>query len=277
MKLKVDEAGNVVVQDGKPVYVLDNGEDQAFDAPGTLFKIKSLTEEKDRHFEKASGLQTTVDDLTGKLKPFEGIDPAAAKTALETVEKLEGGKMIEAGEFDKLKDQMQGIQDAKLAEQQTTYETKIGDLSEQVGTQKSTIDTLMITSHFAKSPFFSGEKPKTILTPDLAANVFGGNFKVEGDPTNPQLIGYLNGEKIPSSSNVGEPADFEEAVAIIIDKHPGKERFLASPDGGGPGSGSNFSRDGGAVVISAQDAGDVAKYRAAKARADKAGVPIQVQ
>lgn len=276
MKLKLDDAGSVVVKDGLPVYIMDDGKDQAFDAPGTLFKVKSLTEEKDRHFEKASKLQVKIDDSVKALKVFEGIDPVAAKAALETVEKLDGKKMIDAGEFDKLKDQMQGIQDTKLAEQASDYDKKIGDFEVQVGAQKNTIDNLMITSNFAKSPLFSGDKPKTILTPDMAVSAFGGNFKVEGDGLTPKLIGYLNGEKIPSTSNVGEPADFEEAIAVIIEKHPGKERFLTSPDGGGPGAGSNFSRDGRAVVISEEDAHNVVKYREAQAKAEKAGVPIQV-
>ena len=35
MKLKLDDKGAVVVQDGKPVYVTDDGKEIAFDAPAT--------------------------------------------------------------------------------------------------------------------------------------------------------------------------------------------------------------------------------------------------
>jgi hypothetical protein len=134
----------------------------------------------------------------------------------------------------------------------------------------------MINNHFSKSPYFAGDKPKTVLTPDLAANLFGNYFKVEGEGPDAKLIGYINGEKIPSRTNVGEPASFEEAITEIIEKHPGKERFLRSSDGGGPGAGSNFGARGGAVVISAADSKDPVKYRAARENAKKAGVPIQV-
>jgi len=276
MKLKLDDNGNVIVKDGMPVYVMDDGKDETFDAPATLFKIKSLTEEKDRHFGKASDLQEKLNAAETTLKSFDGIDAEIAKTAIETVEKMEGGKMIEAGEFDKLKTQMQGIQDKALSEQKETYETKLSAQATDIAGQQQTINNLMISSNFAKSPFFSGEKPRTILTPDLAANLFGANFKVEGDGPDPKLIGYLNGEKIPSSTNVGEPADFEEAISVIIEKHPGKERFLSSPEGGGPGAGSNFGKGGATVMISEADASDPMKYRAAKAQAEKMGVPIQV-
>lgn len=276
MKLKLDDSGNVVVENGMPVYVDGAGKDIVFDAPATLFKVKSLTEEKDRHFGKASDLQKKLDEAQTSLQAFDGLDVDAAKLAIETVEKMEGGKMIEAGEFDKLKTQMQGIQDKALSEQKETYEAKLAENETNIAGQQKTINNLMISSNFAKSPFFSGDKPRTILTPDLAANLFRTNFKVEGDGPEPQLIGYLNGEKIPSSTNVGEPADFEEAISVIIEKHPGKERFLSSPEGGGPGAGSNFGRDGGSVMISEADASDPQTYRAAKVKAEKLGVPIQV-
>lgn len=276
MKLKLDENGHVVVQNDMPVYIMDDGKDQPFDAPATLFKVKSLTEEKDRHFKKASETVEELKSLKSQVEAFDGIDVVKAKKALETVEKLDGKEMIEAGEFDKLKNQMQDIQNTEIKKIQDTSEAKIGELEGILGTQKSTIDHLMINNHFSKSSYFSGEKPKTVLTPDLAANLFGKYFKVEGDGPEARLIGYIDGEKIPSRTNVGEPATFEEAITEIVEKHPGKERFLRSPEGGGPGAGSNFGAKGGAVVISAADSKDPIKYRAARENAQKAGVPIQV-
>jgi hypothetical protein len=276
MKLKLDENGHVVVQNDMPVYILDNGDEQPFDAPATLFKVKSLTEEKDRHFKKASDALDELKGVKTKMSEFEGIDINKARKALETVEKLDGKEMIEAGEFDKLKQQMQEIQNTEIKKVQDTSDAKINELESILGTQKSTIDHLMINNHFSKSPYFAGDKPKTVLTPDLAANLFGNYFKVEGEGPDAKLIGYINGEKIPSRTNVGEPASFEEAITEIIEKHPGKERFLRSSDGGGPGAGSNFGARGGAVVISAADSKDPVKYRAARENAKKAGVPIQV-
>jgi len=276
MKLKLDENGHAVVQNEMPVYIMDNGDEQPFDAPASLFKIKSLTEEKDRHFKKASDALDELKGLKTKMSDFEGIDIDKAKKAMETVEKLEGKEMIEAGEFDKLKQQMQDIQNAEIKKLQDISDAKINDLESTVGTQKSTIDHLMINNHFSKSPYFSGDKPKTVLTPDLAANLFGSYFKVEGEGQDSKLIGYIDGEKIPSRTNVGEPATFEEAITEIIEKHPGKERFLRGSEGGGPGAGSNFNAKGGAVVISAADSKDPSKYRAARENAKKAGVPIQV-
>ena len=42
MKLKLDENGHVVVSDGKPVYVHDDGKEIPFDAPAAMQKISGL-------------------------------------------------------------------------------------------------------------------------------------------------------------------------------------------------------------------------------------------
>jgi len=269
MKLKLDDEGHVIVKNEMPVYVDENGKDIVHDAPRLLFKVTSLTEEKDRHFEKANGLQTQLDI-------FKGIDPEAAKAALETVEKLDGKKMIEAGEFDKLKEQMKDISDTQLKEQRDIFDAKITDMEKTTSTQKETIEHLMVTNHFAQSPYFSGTKPKTVLSADLATNIFKPYFKVEGEGSEIKMVGYIGGEKIPSRKDVGQPADFNEAIETIIEQHPEKDRFLTSSLGGGPGSGSNFNVDDGTVVISAEDASIPAKYRAAREKAEKAGVPVSI-
>jgi hypothetical protein len=42
MKLKMNASGNVVVQDGKPVYVHANGREEAVDVPGTIKSIHQI-------------------------------------------------------------------------------------------------------------------------------------------------------------------------------------------------------------------------------------------
>ncbi|MDE3932360.1 tape measure protein, partial [Glaesserella parasuis] len=51
MKLKLDENGNVVVVDGKPVYIHDDGKEIPFDAPQAMQKISSLNAENKQHRE----------------------------------------------------------------------------------------------------------------------------------------------------------------------------------------------------------------------------------
>ena len=77
MKLKLDDKGAAIIQDGKPVYVHDDGKEVAFDAPAMADTIKRLNYEAMQHREAKESLE-------GKLKLFEGIeDPAKALKALE--------------------------------------------------------------------------------------------------------------------------------------------------------------------------------------------------
>src|SRR5690606_6729424 len=79
MKLKtleVDGKTYAEVQDGKPVYVEDDGKEVAFDAPGTRNTISRLNAEAKSHREAKEAAEKA-------LKGFEGIeDPAAAIKAL---------------------------------------------------------------------------------------------------------------------------------------------------------------------------------------------------
>ena len=71
MKLKLDEQGNAVLQDGKPVYVHDDGKEIPFDAPAAMQKISGLNTEAKQHREAKGTAEA-------KLKAFDGIEDAAA-------------------------------------------------------------------------------------------------------------------------------------------------------------------------------------------------------
>ena len=56
MKLKLDANGHVVVENGMPVYIHDDGKEIAFDAAQAVSKISSLNGEAKTHREgKRSG------------------------------------------------------------------------------------------------------------------------------------------------------------------------------------------------------------------------------
>jgi hypothetical protein len=70
MKLKLDEAGHVVVQDGKLVFTDDTGKDIAVDYPYTVATISRLNAEAKGHREAKEAAEE-------KLNAFEGIsDPS---------------------------------------------------------------------------------------------------------------------------------------------------------------------------------------------------------
>jgi hypothetical protein len=120
MKPKLDANGAVVVQDGKPVYTKEDGSDIAFDVVGTTSTIARLNAEAKTHREGKEAAE-------GKLKLFEGIeDPAAAKTALETLSKLDQKKLIDAGEVDRVKAEISKAFETKLAIPPDMVEARFG-------------------------------------------------------------------------------------------------------------------------------------------------------
>lgn len=222
MKLKLDEAGHVVVQDGKPVYVHDDGKEVAFDAPATVSTITRLNGEAKTHREGKESAET-------KLKAFEGIaDPSAALKALDTVSKLDQKKLVDAGEIDTVRSEISKGYETKLSEADTRLKTLEGQLySEKIG------------GSFSRSKVISD---KFAIPADLVQARFGSAFKVEDG----KVVAYdPNGNKIYSRARPGELADFDEAIESLVDAYPYKDQILkgsgasGSGAGGGNGAGGN--------------------------------------
>jgi len=222
MKLKLDEAGHVVVQDGKPVYVHDDGKEVAFDAVATVSTISRLNGEAKTHREGKEAAET-------KLKAFEGIaDPSAALKALDTVSKLDQKKLVDAGEIDTVRSEISKGYETKLSEADTRLKTLEGQLySEKIG------------GSFSRSKVISD---KFAIPADLVQARFGSAFKVEDG----KVVAYdPNGNKIYSRARPGELADFDEAIESLVDAYPYKDQILkgsgasGSGAGGGKGGGGN--------------------------------------
>src|SRR5215831_3006277 len=113
MKLKLDDKGAVVVQDGKPVYD-DNGRDVVFDYDATLQTISRLNGEAKGHREAKEALEE-------KLKVFDGLDVESARKALDIVKNLDDKKLIDAGEVERVKKEAQDAYAEQLKAQEKKY------------------------------------------------------------------------------------------------------------------------------------------------------------
>lgn len=226
MKLKLDDKGAVVVQDGKPVYVHDDGKEVAFDAPATVATIGRLNAEAKGHRERAEGAEA-------KLKLFEGLDdPEAARKALSVVKNLDDKKLVDAGEVDRVKSEAIKA----VEEKYKPYVSKAEKAERQL------LD-LMIGGSF-KGSKFATEKfaAKGQAGADIAQALFGGRFKVESD----RVVGYhATGDKIFSRARPGELADFDEALEMIVEAYPHKDQILAGSGSSGSGAGGASGGGGG--------------------------------
>lgn len=218
MKLKLDENGNAVLQDGKPVYLHDDGKEVAFDAPATVATITRLNAEAKTHREGKEAAERL-------LKGFEGIqDAGAAKKALEIVANLDAKKLVDAGEIEKVKQEISKAFQGQLDE----ANTKAASLEQQLYGEK-------IGGSFARSKFIA---EKLAIPADMVQAAFGKNLKIEDG----KIVAYdATGNKVFSRSRPGELADFDEALEVLVDQYPHKDHILkgsganggGAPNGGG--------------------------------------------
>ena len=245
MDILLDDNGNVVLRNKKPVYVDDEKKEIEVDVPSLFSKISALNSE-------AATKKRSIRDLGEKLsifsKTFDGIEDIEkwneeAKVALETVQNLSDKKLMDAKQVEKFKDDIKAAYEEKILVLQKSHITDVESKDKVIQGKDDRIYGLMVSSQFAASPFFSGEKPKTILPPEIAESYFAHHFKVEEtDDGSLTVIGYLDGNKIFSRSNPGETASFAESIEEIINKYPMKDRLLSS---GESGSGSQGNADDG--------------------------------
>lgn len=240
MKLKIDDKGAVVVQNGKPVYILDDGREVEHDAAATVAKISQLNGEAKTHREAKEAAEL-------KLKGFEGIeDGAAALAALNTVKSLSTGDLKTAA-------QVKEIQDAAVlsAKQAVADATRAAEAREKALLEEKTKLTSDLNNHiiggsFASSKFI-GEK--LIIPADIAQKVFGDRFKVENGKLVPMGI---DGNPIFSATNHGNHADFDEAMQVMVNQYANKDSILKGSGAGGGGAQGGGGGAGGKTMTRAQ-------------------------
>lgn len=233
MKLKLDEQGHAVLQEGKPVYVHDDGKEVAFDAPAAVSKISALNRE-------AQGHREAKEVAEAKAKAFEGIEDAeAARKALETIKNIDEGKLIAAGKVEEIK-----AAAAKAAQDQVAAASKAH--AEELTRAKQDLEKITgelysekIGGSFTRSKLI-GEKFG--IPADLVQARFGQHFKIEEG----KVVAYDSaGNKIFSRARPGEVADFEEALETIVDQYPYRDSILKSSGANGGGAPNGGGGAGG--------------------------------
>ena len=234
MPFKYDAEGAIVTQEvnGKmlPVYVHADGKEAPFDGDGTISTISRLNGEAKGHRERAEKAEST-------LKAFEGItDPQAALKALNTVKNLDDKRLVDAGDVEKVK-----------AEAIKSVRAEFEPIVAERDKLKSELYGEKIGGAFARSKFIA---EKLAIPADIAQAAFGARFKVEEGKT---VATDANGQPIFSRVRHGEPADFEEALEIMVDAYPNKASILkGSGASGGGASGSPAGAGGKKTVTRAQ-------------------------
>jgi hypothetical protein len=229
MKLKLDDAGHVVVQDNKPVYVDDNNREIAFDYPSTLATISRLNGESKTHREAKEAAE-------GKLRAFEGIDdPEKARKALETVKNLDDKRLVDAGEVERIKAEAKSAFDEQLK----ALEKKHKPVEAERDSLRSELKQERIGMAFGRSKYI-GEK--LAIPVDLVQARFGSNFDIEDGKI---VAKDAAGNRVYSLAKPGEIAEFDEALEILVSHYPNRDNILKGSGGSGGGAGGSGGGNSG--------------------------------
>lgn len=239
----------IVVQDGHPVWVYDDGKESPFNAESALKKINDVTAESVGRKEKIREYETTleavkgIDDLGGFVEQ--------ARSAIDTVKNLDDKKLVDAKEVETLKASVAATYKEKITGMETAFAAKEKELQDAVTKSQSTISDLLIRGQISQAPFISD---RTVLTPSIAFDVFKGNFKIEEVEGEHRAVAVRkDGTKIMSLKDPGSFASVNEALETLVGEHPDKDRLLKGIDGGGgaPPSGGG-GKGGGKTITRAQ-------------------------
>jgi hypothetical protein len=204
----------VVVEDGKPVYVYDDGKEVAVDAEQLFIKISQVNGEAKEHRLRAKAAEE-------KLAKLGDLDVDSVSQTLKELDTLGGLDAIKSGkkvDLDNVKAEITKAYEAKLAEKDKLIQDKDGHIYK-----------LEVSNRFKSSKFIND---RMILPPDIAEAMFGQNFKIEDGA----VVATLNGNKLFSREKPGELADFEEAVQMLVEAYPMKDKILKGAGQSGSGA-----------------------------------------
>jgi len=222
MKLKtiaIEGVEHGVIQDGKPVYINDDGKETTYDPVAMHTTISRLNNESKTHREAKETLEEAA-------KAFKDLDPVAAQKALDVVKNLDDKKLIDAGEVERV-----------IGEKTAAFKKELEASKEETETLRSQYNTGKINTAFASSDYI---KEKLAVPSDMAQATFGKHFIFKEDVMTPVDI---NGAVIYSDSNPGDIATFDEAMEKVVKTYAHRDSILKGS--GHNGSGAETPGEGG--------------------------------
>jgi len=222
---KLDDNGNILLKDGNPIYVKEDGTETTIGAE----TIGNLNGEA-----KASRIR--AENAEKELTKFKGIDPEKAKEALQKIKDIDQSKLIDAGEVEKVREQVK----AEFAGQ-------ITELKESNTTLQGNLDGQILDNAFNQSSFV---RDAVNVPLDMFRAQFGKNFSIEDGKV---VAKGADGNPLYSAERTGELATFDEAIQMIVDRRTDKDAILKAPDKRGSGGGGGGGGRGGDNVMSRSD------------------------
>ena len=222
---KMDGENFVKDGDGNPIFIDSSGAERSIKGD----TVPNLNAEAQRHRQRAETAEANLAKYVGADgKP---LDPEKARSAIELTAKIDQSKLIDTGKLDELRTQIEGQYKPLLSEKDAAIAERDGKIS-----------NMLIDGVFSGSAFVNEHvaMPREFFEAALRTN-----FKVEDG----KVTAYDKaGNRIMSKRSLGEYADAEEALQLIVETHPQRDVILKAPAGGGTGNGGNGGNGGGGAA-----------------------------
>jgi hypothetical protein len=215
--LKLDENGKVVVSDGFPVIVYEDGREAPLDFNTLIGKVK----------EQASGLsaaETKVKALEARISKF-GLPDEELVAAVEFAKANKGKKVSNEDELrERIAAAVKSVEDEKKV-----LESKVAGLT-------SRHESFLIEQAFNSPEVVAALKErKANLTPSIIRSMFVDRVAVAEDKVVP-FRDPSKKDRVFSRTRHGEEATLAEAVSEWIATHPEREAFTVGTGSAGSGA-----------------------------------------
>lgn len=217
------EGGEKSGDDGKGTESGDTGKAGMSDSDAKL--LKELMAQKNR----AKELAAELEGAKKRLSDFDGVDPAKARKLLADEEEAARKAAEARGEYDRLLAQMgerhqaeQAALNGRLSEAQTTVTALQKEIAE-----------LTVGSAFSGSAFVNSD---LTLTATKARVIYGSHFEYKDG----KVVGYDKpagaSDRTLLVSSTGDALSFDEALRVLVEKDPDRDRLLRGKAKAGAGS-----------------------------------------
>lgn len=232
--------------------------------------LLDVTPVNDFALENVKGLKTalssersTREELEKKFKAFDGLEVDKAREALRKVEEMASWKPE-----DKVKEQIEAIKNQLIEK----HKGELGARDGSIQSLNKQLEKVLIDAESVKA-ISENKGSSKLLLPHVRGftrmkKLDNGEFAVE-------VIDEKGQARISPTSGSTAPMSISELIAEMKTQDAFAPAFEGS---GASGSGARPGFNGGAKVhtISAAESKDPARYRTAKAEAEKAGVQLQI-
>lgn len=205
----------------------------------------------------AAVAQQVAAAVSAAKAPFTGID-------VEEYEKLKTEEVKRAEEVLKSKGQYEQLLANTVKEKDVAFEKAQREADERIKTlagmlERSEVDGKLLSAATALKA----------MKPDQVSALLRGSIKY--DPATGVSVVDAAGNLVTKN---GKPLTLEEHVQMFLEAN---QHFLAAGPGGAGSQGSGDGRGKAAYKLSAEDARDPAKYRAARDAAAKSGTTVVIE